>query len=200
MTQARRRRGRPTGADVADRRDALLQAAREQFAAKGFAGASLRSIAAQAGVDASLVGHYFGDKQGLFIATLDLPINPLEKLRAVVEPGPDGLAERLVRTFVTSWDPHATAFAALVRSGLTGDPASPAPAADIVRAVLRDVLTVQLEGDDRELRASLVLSQMLGLGIARYVICVESLVSADVEDVVRRYAPGLQQLVDGDGP
>ena len=48
MTQDRRGRGRPAASDGEDRRTALLLAAREQFATKGYARASLRAIAAQA--------------------------------------------------------------------------------------------------------------------------------------------------------
>lgn len=195
-----RRRGRPSGDDAGDRRAALLAAAREQFAARGFAGASLRSIASDAGVDASLVNHYFGGKQGLFVATLDLPVDPLAKLAAVVEPGPDGLGERLIRTFVSSWDPHADVFAALVRSGLggpTGPTAPTAPVADVVRSIVRDVLLGALKGDDADVRATLVVSQVIGLGIARYVLAVDPLARADVETIVAQYAPAVQHVVDG---
>lgn len=178
-----------------------MSAAREQFAAKGFAGASLRSIATAAGVDASLVNHYFGSKQGLFVATLDLPVDPLAKLTAVVEPGPGGLGERIVRTFVSSWDPHADVFAALVRSGLTGGTdatgAATAPITDVVRSIVRDVLLSVLEGDDAEVRATLVVSQVIGLGVARYVLALDPLAGADVETVVAHYAPAIQHVVDG---
>ena len=58
-----------------------------QFAAKGFGGASLRAIAGDAGVDASLISHYFGDKASLLVATMQLPVNPIEKIAAVVEGG-----------------------------------------------------------------------------------------------------------------
>ena len=46
----------------------------QAFAAKGFAGASMRGIAAEAGVDAALIHHYFDSKQQLFLATVALPL------------------------------------------------------------------------------------------------------------------------------
>ncbi|MGJ9411715.1 TetR family transcriptional regulator [Aeromicrobium sp. CF4.19] len=196
MAQERRGRGRPVAVDGVDRRTALLDAAREQFAAKGYAQASLRSIAAQAGVDASLVNHYFGDKQGLFIETLELPVNPLLRIRGVLDQGTEGLGERLVRTFLSSWDPHPAVFAAIVRTGLVESPEATGPVLEMVRTVLRDQLADVLDGDDAELRASLVVSQVLGLGVARYVMQVEPLASAVVEDVAVRHGSAIQALVD----
>ncbi|MDQ1729856.1 MAG: hypothetical protein QOK10_15, partial [Pseudonocardiales bacterium] len=66
----------------------------------------MRSIAADAGVDPGLIRHYFGDKAGLLVATMQLPINPQEILRRVFAAGPDGLGTRIIRTFLTQWDPH----------------------------------------------------------------------------------------------
>lgn len=197
MTQARRSRGRPPAGDGHDRRTALVETARRQFAAKGFAGASLRSIAAEAGVDPSLVNHYFGDKQGLLVATLELPIDPLAKIRSALAGGTDGLGERLVRTFLSSWDPHREVFATMARTGLgSADPAA-APVAEVARAVLVGSLLEVLEGPDAELRAALVGSQVVGLGLLRYVAVVEPLASAGVEEVVALVGPALQRLVDG---
>ena len=44
----------------------MLLAARAVFAEVGYDAAGIREIAAQAGVDARLVGRYFGSKEGLF--------------------------------------------------------------------------------------------------------------------------------------
>src|SRR5690242_14615551 len=49
----------------------LLGAAEREFAARGFAGARLRDIAENAGVQAALIHHYFGDKYGLYREVLD---------------------------------------------------------------------------------------------------------------------------------
>lgn len=46
----------------------ILQAALEEFAAKGFAGARVGEIAARAGVNKQLISYYFGGKEGLFRA------------------------------------------------------------------------------------------------------------------------------------
>ncbi len=196
MTATRRSRGRPRTDEAADTRAAILDAARAQFAAKGFQGASLRSIAHVAEVDASLISHYFGDKSQLLVATMELPINPIDKIRDVIAGGSDGLAERLVHTFLESWDPHRDVFSALVRTALgSGD--AQAPMLLVARNVLITSLQEVITGEVAEMRAALVASQVIGIATARYVVCLEPLASAPIEDVVRLFAPALQSLIDG---
>lgn len=194
----RRSRGRPPAGDAADRRTAILDAARTQFAAKGFAGVSMRAIAREAGVDVSLISHYFGDKSGLLVATMELPVNPIEKITSVLEDGPDGMAERLLRTFLAAWDQHREVFSSLVRTTLgSGD--EYAPMLQLARNILVAKLLDVLEGDDRELRATLVASQLIGMATLRYVVRMPPLADAPVDDVVRLYAPAMQRTVDGRG-
>ena len=57
-----------------DTRGQIITAARQAFAEKGFAGASMRAIAAEAAVDPALIHHYFDSKQQLFLATVALPL------------------------------------------------------------------------------------------------------------------------------
>jgi AcrR family transcriptional regulator len=195
VTETRRTRGRPRSGDTSDRRTAILDAARSQFAAKGFGGASLRAIAAEAGVDVSLISHYFGDKSRLLVATMQLPVDPIEKIASVVEGGPDGMAVRLLSTFLGAWDPHREVFSALVRNTFgAGD--GQAPMLQLARNVLITSLLDALEGEDRELRASLIAGQLIGMATMRYVVGIEPLASASVDEVVRLYAPALQRIID----
>ncbi len=189
-----RSRGRPAGGSTGDTRAAILAAARSQFAARGFTGASMRSIAAEAGVDASLISHYFGDKSQLMVATMELPVNPIEKIAGVVADGADGMAERLVRTFLSAWDPHREVFSTLVRTTLGGGD-SEAPMLHLARSVLIAKLLGVLEGDNRELRATLIASQLIGMATLRYVAKLEPLADAPIEDVVATYAPPMQVLI-----
>ncbi|VXB51027.1 TetR/AcrR family transcriptional regulator [Aeromicrobium sp. 9AM] len=191
----KRTRGRPPAGDVADRRTAILDAARGQFAAQGFGGTSMRSIAREAGVDVSLISHYFGDKSGLLVATMQLPVNPIEKIASVVEDGPDGMAERLLRTFLSSWDPHRDIFSSMYRTTMgSGD--SQAPMLQLARNILITTLVKVLEGDDRDVRAALISGQLIGLATMRYVISIPAVADAPVEDLVRLYSPGMQVLID----
>ena len=106
-----------------DTRGQIITAARQAFAAKGFAGASMRGIAAEAGVDAALIHHYFDNKEQLFLATVALPLEMPQKLEEVAAGGLDGMGERLVRTVLGVWDSDLQpSLIAAIRTTLT-DPA-----------------------------------------------------------------------------
>jgi AcrR family transcriptional regulator len=57
--------------DAARAHAAILEAAAQAFAAHGFAATSMQQIAASAGYDKSLLFQYFGDKVGLYTATIE---------------------------------------------------------------------------------------------------------------------------------
>jgi AcrR family transcriptional regulator len=183
-----RRRGRPRAEERAgDTRERLIAVARRRFAADGFDRASLRGIAAEAGVDAALIRHYFGDKTGLLVASMQLPIDPVETLRAVIAAGPDGLGQRLVAAFLAAWDPHREVIAGLVRTRFSD--------ASALRGVLVASLRGVLAGKDTGLRAELIAGQLLGLAMLRYVRPLEPLASASPARVIEWYAPAVQRLV-----
>src|SRR5262249_9795884 len=117
MARTGRRKGSP------DTRKAILDAARDAFAAGGFDGASIRTIATGAGVDPALVHHYFGTKERLFLATVGAPVNPGEILPGILDGDPEQLGVRLVRAFVSMWDDPRSGpkLIAIVRSGLAHD-------------------------------------------------------------------------------
>ena len=92
---------RPGGPDT---RGQILAAARKSFADKGFGGTTIRAVAAEAGVDPALVHHYFGSKDDLFLAALEIPVDPRALVPAVFEAGVDGGGERLLRLFLSVWD------------------------------------------------------------------------------------------------
>jgi len=73
--------GRPASGDAAVR-EALLDAARRLFLARGFAAVSIREIAAAAGATAPMIHYYFGDKLGLYRAMLEVAAGPF---RAALE-------------------------------------------------------------------------------------------------------------------
>ena len=102
MADQRSAKGRRPG--NRDTRGEILTAARHTFAAKGFAGASVRGIAAEAGVDAALVHHYFDTKEQLFLATVDIPIVLTDLVDHVTASGLDGLGDRIIRTILGVWD------------------------------------------------------------------------------------------------
>jgi AcrR family transcriptional regulator len=193
VSSAAPRRGRRPGAP--DTRAAILAAARELFAAHGFAGTSMRAVASAAGVDAALVHHYFGTKDDLFLAALELRVDPRVALLPVIEGGVDGAGDRLMRLFVSVWEVEETRLPllALVRGVL--DPGGQQLVRDgFFRMVLGPVGTA-LELDQPERRMQLVASQLIGLVVLRYVLAVEPLASAPPDELVATYAPTLQRYL-----
>jgi AcrR family transcriptional regulator len=194
-TETGRPRGRrPTGEDT---RGALLDAAREMFVERGYEGATVRAIAQRAGVDAAMVNHWFGGKDGLFVAAMEFPVNPAEVLPTLLDGDPERTAERLVRTFLCIWDANGGGpLAALMRSVSSHDGAATMLREFIGRMILRGLVT-PLAPDRPELRAALCATQVAGLAMVRYVLKLEPLASADHETVVAAVAPNLQRYLTG---
>ncbi|CAN5756696.1 TetR family transcriptional regulator [soil metagenome] len=180
-------------------RTAILDAARLSFAQEGYEGATIRSIAGTARVDPALVHHYFGNKDDLFAAAMEFPFNPAEALVPLLEQGPDGLGERILRLFLSMWDQRAPAspFVAMIRSASSNDQAATMLREFITREVIGRIAHA-LATDHPELRATLVGSQMVGLGFARYVVRIEPLASANTDTVVICIAPTIQRYLTGD--
>src|SRR5207248_10149420 len=96
------RTGRRPGAGGT--REKILAAARSHFGEEGHDGATMRGIAAGAGVDPAMIHHYFGSKEGVFLAAGQFPVDPAEFIPRLPEPVSDGLGERLVMFFLETWD------------------------------------------------------------------------------------------------
>nr|BFE66146.1 TetR family transcriptional regulator [Dactylosporangium thailandense] len=180
-----------------DTREAILNAARQAFAERGFDGASIRQIATSAGVDPALVHHYFGAKDRLFLATMDAPFDPGEVLPQVFDPGLDGVGERLVRMFVSVWDsPAGTPVVALVRSAMQHDWSARMLREFLVSQILRRATrALNLDPAEAPIRTSLVASQLIGLAMLRYILKLEPLASMPPEEVVRYVAPTIQRYL-----
>jgi AcrR family transcriptional regulator len=189
-------RGRRPGAP--DTRAEVLAAARASFAEKGFRGTTIRAVAAAAGVDPALVHHYFGSKDDLFLAALEMPVDPRALLAPVVAQGPDGAGERLLRTFLSVWDEPdvQVRLLAVVRSVL-GDDDARLLKEGFIPVVVGPVLA-QLVKDRPEVRIPLVASQVIGLIVTRYLVALPSMAQMPAEDVVARIGPVLQHYLTGD--
>ena len=185
----------------ADTRSDILAAARSSFADRGFAGTTIRAVAASAGVDPALVHHFYGTKDDLFLAALELPVDPRTVMAGVVEGDPATLGPRLLRAFLGVWDDPETRLplVALVRAGLTGEPGRTILETALKRIVFA-FLTGAVELDDAERRVSLVASQMLGLIGARYLLRLEPIASMPAEEVVAWLGPTVQRYLTAPTP
>ncbi|MGW2475239.1 TetR/AcrR family transcriptional regulator [Streptomyces sp. NPDC001665] len=194
-----RRRGRPARAasDTGpDARTRILEAARTEFAERGYDKTSVRGIARAAGVDSALVHHYFGTKDEVFAAAIELSFEPALLVPAVLEGDTDDVGERLARAFIGIWeDPKARApLLAVLRSALTHEAAAKVLRTFVLRRLLERV-AAGLDIPEATLRAELAASHMVGIAILRYVLGAEPLASAPPEKIVAMVAPTLQRYL-----
>jgi AcrR family transcriptional regulator len=178
-------------------REAIAAAARAQFAEHGFERATFRSIAAAAGVDPALVVHFYGAKDELFRAVMDMPAEVSAAFAALADGPRETVGRRLAELVVAALERPLTRSIVIGRIRCAS---SHADAAALVReTVLRDVgqLTRALGGDRPDERAVLVGSQVVGVALARYVVCVEPIASLEPERLVELLAPGFQLALTG---
>ncbi|GAB95015.1 AcrR family transcriptional regulator [Kineosphaera limosa] len=182
-------------------RDEILQAAREQFTEHGFKGATLRAIAAQAGVDPGLIRHFFGDKAGLFTASLELPPEAVRTVLATFSAPSDEWGVRATRAYFGLWEDPETAgpLRATVVSAFANDQALER-LRDFLAATVLQQVTAHLPQDDPGLRLTTAMTHLLGVAIGRYLLQVPPLVAADLDDIVAMVAPTIQHYLTGPLP
>ena len=189
-------RGRRSGAP--DTREAIRLAARARFLADGYQSVTLRSVAADAGVDVALISYYFGSKQGLFGAAMALPVNPAEVFGRLLESTPDlaALPPLAVRTILGVWDdPESGAqLKALARAAVVDE-----HLARLIReAVAKEIagrLATRLGGPDASQRAGAFVAQMAGLIFTRYLLEVEPIVSMTSDEIIEQLTPPLTAIL-----
>ncbi|MFF4121675.1 TetR/AcrR family transcriptional regulator [Streptomyces sp. NPDC001714] len=194
-----RRRGRPPRTESADTRDRILATAREEFSEHGYEKTSVRAIAKAAGVDSALVHHYFGTKEQIFEAAIAVAFAPALNAPVAIADGPlEGVGERMTRFIFGIWENPTTRtpLLAILRSAVNNDTAAAVFRRLIASQLLRRIAG-QLDLPDAELRAELAAAQLIGCAMLRYVIKVEPLVSADLEQIVARVAPVVQGHLTG---
>jgi AcrR family transcriptional regulator len=170
---------------------AILNAAREHFAASGFQGATIRAIATSAGIDPAMVMRYFGDKKKLFEAAseIDLELPDLTTL----ESGQIGAA--LVEHFLNRWEGDE-ALMVLLRSAVTNSEAATRIQEIFARQTVATIKQFSKEPLEKiMLRASLVASQILGLALCRYVLKLPPMVAADRNELIRRVGATVQSYI-----
>ncbi len=194
-------------------REAILDAARRRFGVQGYDGATIRAIAADAGVNPALVHHFYGTKERLFAAAMQLPVVPSDIITLVLGAERDRLGDEflprigevLIGTMLQAWDVAdiRTAFLGLLRSAATSEQGVIMLREFVTSTILTSLIQVAGLGDGAEsrYRAALVASQVIGLGFARYVLGLEPLASATTEDLVAAIGPTMQRYLTGDiGP
>ncbi len=180
----------PAQAPAARRSDhtraAILAAARRHFAAYGFEGTTIRAIAADAGIDHSMVMRYYGSKARLLDAALDIDLD-LPGLSATPD---DRRAELLVRHFLHRWEHNAAGdgLLLLLRSAVTHE-----QAAQRTREIFAAQVAPALNTDPE--KAGLVSTQLLGLALTRYLLRIPAVVAMRPEEIVAAYAPAIHTVL-----
>lgn len=189
-----RRLGRRPGHSSS--RDDILAAARGLFGERGYDKASIRAIAAEARVDPALVHHFFGTKDELFAAAMEVPVDTAAMVPVVLAGPREQLGERLVRTCLRFWaDPQLKPqLVGMIRSATTSDAGA---------TLLRDFLSAKLFGRVAEplavppLAVNAVTAQIVGVVMLRYVLEMEPMASAPEDELVELLAPVIQRYLGG---
>jgi AcrR family transcriptional regulator len=186
MTKAEPRRSDTT-------REAIRAAARDRFAADGFQRATIRAIAADAGIDPAMVMRYFGNKEGLFAAAVTIDVR-IPDLTAIPR---DRLGSTLAAHVLDRWEGDEELIV-LLRSALTHEAAAHRAHEIFADQVTAAVATVVDDPAEAATRAGLVATQVLGLALARFVLRLPPVVAAPREELVGWLGGTLQRYLTGD--
>ncbi len=155
----------------------------------------MRAIARDAHVDPALVHRFFGSKENVFVAAMQLPIQPSRLVPAILAGGPDGLGGRVVETLLTLYDKTGagTPLQGFLRAAVTNEQAA---------TMLREFLTTEILGrvaaaapDHPELRAALAASQILGLVTARYIVRIPPIAEAERAHLAACIGPTIERYL-----
>ncbi len=187
-------------------RAAILDSARRQFAEHGYDGATIRAIASGAGVDPALVHHFYGTKERLFAAAMQLPVIPSEVISAALADTsrrPEvTLGTHMVASALALWESEEVRgpFLGLLRSAMTSEQATAMLREFITEAILAPVAAVTNDTDpgSAPFRASLIASQVLGLALTRYLLGLGPIASAGRDELVAAIGPNIDRYLTGD--
>lgn len=190
-------RGRRPG--QTDTKKLILEAAGRLFASAGYERTTIRAVAERAGVDPALVMHYFSSKEGLLRAAMEWPVDVDQIARGIFEGDPEHIGERLVRTVCGLWEDETTRhpLVVILRNSVQHEDAGRL-ASEFVRQVIVGQLVSRTDDPSAPLRGLLAHSALVGLVAVRYVIGIEPLASASVDEVVQAAGPALQRYLMGD--
>lgn len=192
-------------------REQIKRVAESQFIARGYDGTTMRSIAKGAGCDPAMVSYYFGSKQRLFRNCFDLPLDPLQQILQLWEPGLEGIADRLLDFAFTLYEERLTKdrMKALMRALITDSETTQRFRAYMSENLLKggaEVLnTLQIASGqevNEELETSfqalieILMSMIYGVATMRYIVQLEPVASMERSELQNRLAPILQTQIE----
>ncbi len=194
-----KRQGRRPG--PSETRQVILDAARARFAKEGYAGATIRKIAGDAGVDAALVMQFFGSKDELFGAVMSITPSALSHFSDSFVGPEHSLGERVTRAFFEVWegDPKdSEPLMAMLRAAISNEQAT-SLLREFIQARLAKALVGRLPNDHAAtIRAGVASSMLVGLIVGRRIVRVPALVGEDTESLISIIAPAVQAILSGE--
>lgn len=189
---------RPVGRRVGESgtRDAILDAARDFFAEHGYEGASMRAIAARAGVDSRLIRYFFGSKEKLFATTIaDRTVIP-ERMAAAIAGPAETLGTRTTDAYLRLWENEETApiLHALVRSAMTSQRGIEL-LIETIGGRVRETAPLPMTDDPRAPQFALALAHLFGVAMARNVLRIPILADMPHDELVSRLSPAIQRYM-----
>jgi AcrR family transcriptional regulator len=189
-------RGRRPGTSTT--RQDILDAARARFATDGFAATTIRRVAADAGVNPSLVMQFFNSKAELFGAVMSITPKALARIATVFEGPDEHLGERVVRAHLEVWDgapEDSEPLLAMLRGAIANEQAG-AQLREFLQARLVDAMgSGRAEDPLAALRAGVASSMLVGIIVGRRLVGVPILAEADTETLVALLAPAIQEVL-----
>ena len=173
-------------------RAAILEAARRRFAADGFERTTIRAIAADAGIDPSMVMRYFGSKRQLFAVAAEFDL----RLPDLAGTPREEVGHVLATHLLARWEDD-DALKILLRTAVTDDEAAARRRTIFVEQLTPTIAALSDDPAAALTRAGLVSSQALGVALTRYVLELPPVVTMTPADVVEWIAPTLQRYLVG---
>jgi AcrR family transcriptional regulator len=177
-------------------RAAILRATRRMLSMRGYEATTIRAVAAEAGIDPSMVMRYYGNKEGLFAAAIDLDLhlpdpNTVERSR---------VGNILAGHVISRWEGDLSDefITLLLRSASTNAAAAEQLQRVFTNQILRFVRGVAGDDSETQRRAAMLSSQVLGLAYSRYIVNLPAMVEMDTDTVVATLGPVLQHYLTGE--
>jgi AcrR family transcriptional regulator len=167
----------PSIKNAAATREKMLHSARHHFLQESYDNVGLRDIARDAGVDVALVSRYFGSKEGLFKEVLRGKRPSLAESDLKADDLPAYFASLSTQDQCGSEQENIDRLLIILRSA--SSPKAAAVVRDAMREDMLEPIARMLPGEDADVRASLLLSVLMGTGILRTVMAVEPLCQCD---------------------
>jgi AcrR family transcriptional regulator len=169
-----------------------MEAAKIAFSQRGYAAANLREIAAQAGINGSLVIRYFGSKEKLFTEAVSEAFD-LKHALANISRSELGTAMADL-LFAEQRDVDLTAM--MVRASM--DNTVSQMVKELAETRMLEPLATLIGGRNSSLRAATLLSAVTGVWFYRFAMPILPFADKPDQEIVKHFAQLFQRIIDDD--